>query len=889
MLHSPIGMAMVGRDGRFLEVNEALCRMFGREADDLMKTSWQEITHPDDLAADSALVEQVLAGECDSYRMRKRYLRPDGSVVHGELAVVAVRDESGAVDFFMSQIADLTEVVELQERYRLVAENVNDIVSIGDNDGIVRWVSPSVVAALGWDPDEMAGRPFREFVHPDDLPTVVDVQRAVRAATSEHSQKMEVRVLSRSGDYRWMNIRVRPLMDVDGTVIGRVAGWWDIDEQHTALQKVKAAEARYRAALDAEIDAHIFLEAVRGSDGIEDFTFVDGNAACSAYLGFPLEDLIGRRLLERFPTHRTSGLFELYRDTVESGEPLILENHPLSSEVKEAVRFFDFHGVKVGDGLSVVWRDVTERAVAADRLADSERRLRLMTDNSADTVLLASEGIMRWLSPSLTRLLGYHPDEWVGHRFEEFTHPDDVALAQDRRSEINDGAAKYTRLRMRHKNGEYLWIDINAAPAVNAQGEQEGIVAALRDAGPLVQAEQALAESEAHALALAAKFETARDEALAASLAKTAFLSRMSHELRTPLNAILGFAQLLAMDPLSEDQRESVSQIRTGGRHLLDLINEILDISRIEAGRLSLSIESVQVGDVLMEALDLVRPLALEAGVTLPDKVDCEHCVAADRQRLIQILINLLGNAVKFNAVGGSVSIMCTEVAGDVRIAVSDTGQGIAADDQGLLFHAFERLGADEAGIEGSGVGLALSQGLANAMRGRIEVDSEAGRGSTFTVVLPAADEVDLPPVTIAGTPVLIATGRPVRVLYIEDNRANVRLMSRICELRDNAVLTVGTTGRDGLAKAVETVPDLILLDLHLPDMHGEEVLRALRVDERTRDVTVVVVTADATNAARAAALELGADGFLAKPIEVADVLGWIDDPHRGGRIHGDH
>ena len=886
MLHSPIGMTVVSRDGQFREVNEALCGMLDRSADELLEVSWQEITHPDDVAADSALVAQVLAGERDSYRTRKRYLRPDGSVVHGELAVVAVRDEDGDVEFFISQIADLSGIVDLQERYRLVAENVNDIVSIGDNDGIVQWVSPSVTAALGWEPVEMMGRAFRDFVHPDDIPTVAAVQQAIKESTSELTQPMEIRIRTRAGDHRWMNIRVKPLLDASGRLTGRVAGWWDVDDQHKADERVKNAEARYRAAMDAEIDAHMFLDAVRDHEGrIEDFVFVDGNEAAARYLHVTLGEIVGQRLLQAFPVHRTSGLFDMYATTVETSEPLVLENHAMSSAVQEGTRFFDFHGVKVGEGISVVWRDVTERARAAERLAESERRFRLLADNAADTVLLASEGIMRWLSPSLQRLLGYDPAEWVGHRFEEFTHPDDIALAQARRQEINTDGPRYTRLRMRHKDGAYRWIDINAAPVLNDQGEHEGIVAALRSADDLVEAERALAESEARALALAAKYETARDDALAASLAKTAFLSRMSHELRTPLNAILGFAQLLAMDPLTEDQRESVGQIRSGGRLLLDLVNESLDISRIEAGRLTLSIEPVQVADVLMEALDLVRPLALSAGVTFePDSIDCEHCVMADRQRLIQILINLLGNAVKFNSEGGTVSVSCGEGQDDtVRICVADTGPGIAEEDQPLLFHAFERLGAEHDGIEGSGVGLALSQGLAHAMRGTIEVNSELGVGSEFTVVLPSADSVPAGEEPAGGTQVLIATGRPVRVLYIEDNRANVRLMSRICELRENAVLTVAKTGGEGLTLAAQGRPDLILLDLHLPDMHGEEVLRQLRADERTSDVTVLVVTADATTAARAAAHELGADGFLAKPIEVSEVLQWIDDPERVG------
>ena len=195
--------------------------------------------------------------------------------------------------------------------------------------------------------------------------------------------------------------------------------------------------------------------------------------------------------------------------------------------------------------------------------------------------------------------------------------------------------------------------------------------------------------------------------------------------------------------------------------------------------------------------------------------------------------------------------------------------------------------GAETSGIEGTGVGLTLSLGLAEAMRGTIEVSSHVGAGSTFTLVLPASEPERLESQVSSATSISVATARPVRVLYIEDNLANARLMTRICELRDHAVLEVAATGEEGLTKAAASAPDLILLDLHLPDMYGEEVLRALRTSDTTHESRIVIVTADATTAARSAARELGADGFIAKPIEVADVLAWLYDPERTGGFDG--
>lgn len=221
MLHSPVGMAVVAIDGGFLEVNEALCRMLGRTQEHLLASRWQDLTHPEDVAVDAALVQRLLDGELDSYKLRKRYLTPDGDVVHGQLTVVAVRDDRGQVEFFISQLSDLTALVEMTNSYRLIAENVNDVVAVGNTEGVLQWVSESVFPTCGWRPDDLEGVAFRELVHPDDVPIVKDAQASLEAG---QARQVEVRLRKADGDYRWMNLRVRPLYDDSGTLIGRVVG-----------------------------------------------------------------------------------------------------------------------------------------------------------------------------------------------------------------------------------------------------------------------------------------------------------------------------------------------------------------------------------------------------------------------------------------------------------------------------------------------------------------------------------------------------------------------------------------------------------------------------------------------------------------------------------------
>jgi len=382
------------------------------------------------------------------------------------------------------------------------------------------------------------------------------------------------------------------------------------------------------------------------------------------------------------------------------------------------------------------------------------------------------------------------------------------------------------------------------------------------------------------------ELEGARAVADAANRSKSVFLSRMSHELRTPLNAVLGFAQVLELEELSQDQRESVDQIIKGGRHLLELINEVLDIARAETGDLALSPEPVLVADLVRDALDLIAPLANQRSIHFvrDGAAGCEEYVFADRQRLKQVLLNLLSNAVKYNRHGGSVAVSCEHVSPTrLRINVTDTGPGISPERMGLLFLPFERLGAETSEQEGTGIGLALSRHLAEAMGGSLDVDTVHGQGSTFVVELPLvegpverferlnhADADDGPDVEATAT-------RHV-VLYIEDNLANLKLVERVVAGRGNVEIIPAMQGRLGLTLAREHHPALVLLDLHLPDVPGDEVLQQLRDDPQTAAIPVVVISADATQGQVQRLLAAGAVAYLTKPLNVRELLALIDE-----------
>jgi signal transduction histidine kinase/ActR/RegA family two-component response regulator len=373
----------------------------------------------------------------------------------------------------------------------------------------------------------------------------------------------------------------------------------------------------------------------------------------------------------------------------------------------------------------------------------------------------------------------------------------------------------------------------------------------------------------------------AKEEADRANKAKSDFLSRMSHELRTPLNGILGFGQLLQMENLKPRQKRDLDQIVKAGNHLLGLINEVLDIASVEAGRVTLSIEPVQVDDVINDAVELVTPIAGERGIDIRVRQGGPETFASgDRQRLKQVLLNLISNAVKYNRPRGSVEVTVTEEEGlrPVIVSVSDDGIGIAPERLGRLFVPFDRLGAEQAGVEGTGLGLALSERLVHAMGGVIEVESEVGKGSTFRVRLHSAPR---PSAGGTGDPSREGLGvkeTPARtVLYVEDNPANLQLVKEILGYRPNLRLESAVKGHLGLELAKQQRYDLVLLDLDLPDISGVEVLRRLRSDPETRDVPVVIVTADATDGQADRLMAEGAAAYVSKPFDVGKLLAVID------------
>ena len=405
------------------------------------------------------------------------------------------------------------------------------------------------------------------------------------------------------------------------------------------------------------------------------------------------------------------------------------------------------------------------------------------------------------------------------------------------------------------------------------------IIGAVRIDAARREAEQEVRENRAALVAAAA--------AERANAAKTDFLSRMSHELRTPLNAVLGFAQLLRMDraqPLSPTQTEQVRHIESAGAHLLAMINDVLDLSRIESGTMPVSLDTVSMASVIDESRSLVAALAAEGEVRVHiEPSDAPVFVRADHLRLRQVLVNLLTNAVKYNRRGGDVTIRWSlDVAADrIRVEVRDTGLGMSPQQLAHLFEPFNRLGAEGTPVEGTGIGLVISQRLMQLMQGGLVVTSEVGVGSTFALTLrtalPHADGM----ARDAGARSLPAASAPPAaartVLYADDNALNVDLVLSILKTRPHLQVLVARSGREALELARREQPELLLLDMHLGDMTGSQVLRQLALDARLAKLPCIAVSADAMPAAIASAARAGFSAYMTKPLDVRKFLHAVD------------
>jgi PAS domain S-box-containing protein len=535
---------------------------------------------------------------------------------------------------------------------------------------------------------------------------------------------------------------------------------------------------------------------------------------------------------------------------------------------------------------------VRDRPVRCD-LRMAERRYRRLVEEGPVIVYewdFGTPGGWRYVSPQVEQLLGYAAQEFIDDPdlWFRLIHDDDreAVLASEELSQ-QDAVGERLEYRMHHRDGRLVWVR-DEAIAVTDEGDApffRGILADItwqKAAEQEIEAlnhdlERRVEERTAELHEANLELREAKEQAVRATRVQSEFLSRASHELRTPLNAILGFGQLLLASDLGDPEKEAVEHIVEGGRRLLELVNDVLDINAVRAGQLSLSIEPVSVADVLDDVIEAVRPATSERSITLDPPLGAPGTfVLGDRQRLRQALVGITLHAIRFDRDGGRVSIRW-ETVGDGRttIHVADTGGGIEPGQVERLFATFET-GEGAPPERGPQLGLPLAKALVEAMGGSISVESRPGQGSTVSVELRTSEDPAARLLEVEWSGATSARG-PQTILYIEDNLANLELVQQIFARRPGKTLLRATMGEVGLQLARDHRPDLVLLDLHLPDMGGEETLSRLRADPPTEAIPVIVMSSEQRDRPTERVRALGIAGFMPKPIDVHAFLDLVD------------
>ncbi|MBW3635735.1 MAG: PAS domain S-box protein [Armatimonadetes bacterium] len=838
--------------------------------------------------------------------------------------------EAGARDNRQSAENPAGSLRTSEMRYRRLFETARDGILILDGDTLkITDVNPYMVEMMGYDREELLGKEVWEIGSPQD-----------RQACGELYQQLQ-----ESGTLRYEHL---PLQTQSGQPwdVEVVCNVYEEDERQVVqcnirdiTARVRAEEALFKSGLQFRRMMEVMPAGAYTTDAEGLITYFNPQAQQLWGRAPSLNDEKDRfcgscRLFAADGTplrhDRCWMALALQTHTDYVGQEIIIERPDGSraTALAHAAPVLDNSGKILG--AVNIFMDITERKQVEVALRQSERELRSLADNLPDIICRFDRQMrLTFVSQGVERLMGISAASVTGQTLSEMNVPQDLRALREKevRFAFEMGEASVDEHEFTRADGVILRFETRTVPEFDEDGRVESVLSITRDITARKQSE--------------VKLELARAEAERANRAKSEFLSRMSHELRTPLNAILGFGQLLEMDELNDEQGQGVSQILKAGRHLLDLINEVLDISRIEAGNMDLSPEPISVREIVRETLDLIAPLAAASNIRVNDEIsaNCPFYVRADRQRLKQVLLNLLANAVKYNRQGGTVTVAfetsaareaerraqevrdrrreqrgrrrsdkeqenenaapeahaATQESGAdasspppryeplpmLRLEIIDSGLGISPQSMERLFTPFERLGAEKSAVEGTGVGLALSKRLVELMEGHITARSIVGQGSTFSVEFPMA-EASLPYLDFAEDDTPSSTlpdSHPVStVLYIEDNPSNLRLVEQVLARRPHLRLVSTMQGSDGLELARQQQPDLILLDLHLPDINGDEVLGRLQAEPQTRDIPVVMLSADATPRQIERLLQAGARAYLTKPLDVKHFLRVLDD-----------
>jgi PAS domain S-box-containing protein len=867
---SPAGIVYLGLDGHFKKVNQRLCEITGYSADELLQMTVSDLTLPDDVAHDTERLKLFLKRGTGSFTNEMRYVRKGGEIRWGQVTACMVTDPEGNSIHSVGIIQDIQARITSdqllrgnEERYRALAEASATVVWQTTPDGAVIFTGNTWNEITDQTDEEKEGWGWLDAIHPDDRARTIALWKQSLETCTLHENEFRVRM--GTGEYRWFSVRGVPILNSDGSAREWVGANTDIHDEKMAAQDLIRL-----ASLVASTDDALFGQDEKGM-------ITSWNHGAQKIFGYSADEIVGSSIMRLIPTSAHAIEREVQRRIV-AGEHV--GNFESTRRAKDGRQFpasitisplKDNTGKVVG--ASKVLRDITDRKRVEDVLRESEGRLSgILRQTPAGIVQIDATGRMTLVNRRWCEMIGYSEAELLGKNTIEITHTSSVAATNELIRSLREGAdnAQIEKLYVR-KDGSVLNAQSNVSAMRSRDGEFLGLIAVIMDISERKQFELEL--------------QNAKDGAERANLAKSDFLSNMSHELRSPLNAILGFAQLIesSSPPPTVSQKRGVDQILKAGWFLLELINEILDLAQIEAGKLPIFMEPLSVDKIVGECMDMVEAQAQSRNISVA-MLNCSdvNFVLADRTRLRQVLINLMTNAIKYNRDGGTVIVDCQPTTkGRVRLSIKDSGEGLTPDELTQLFQRFNRLGKEASSEEGTGIGLVMSKRLVELMNGEIGVESTPGAGSVFWVELALTNDsqgaLALDQVAAFAPPTL-APPKPVRtVLYVEDNAANLMLISECLARRSDIRMIESPDGRTGVATALAWQPDVILMDINLPGMSGMEAMGILSRDLATAHIPVIALSANAMPQDIKSYLDAGFFRYLAKPLNIQEFLNTLD------------
>ncbi|MBY0118675.1 PAS domain S-box protein [Paenibacillus xylanexedens] len=848
--------------GNYIDANPSVERISGYTLDDLIRMNQSEICPPDSENSRKEYIKEVLAGRSVSNPIT--FYHKDGSLKQAEITYVPITESDEVVGIYgiAKDVTDILkvqrELKEAQEKYQVLADHAQDLITTCAKDGELLYVSPSVYTLLGYKPEEVIGRSFKDYCYPGDYPDPMDL--------SKIGNGCKMRVLHKKGHYIWMETLAKPVAGERGKSVQIVSISRDITQHKDADRRLRESRQRYRSLFEHNPAAVYSLNL----DG--EYSAV--NSKLVQMLDVPRNKLIGKSFLSNLDKCEVQH-GQTNFDKVKQGDPQYYETRIVNSsgrKIEVSVTNVPIIVDKEMVGVYGIVSDITERKEYTERIQELSKQHELILNTVTEGIYgLDADGITMFMNPAAASMFGYEAKEFIGknsHPIIHHTRADGSHFPKEEcpiHMTVLDGQRRSIKEDVFwRKDGSSFLVQYQVTPIIE-QGQIQGAVVVFND----VTGEREIVR--------------AKETAELAAQAKSEFLSMVSHEIRTPMNGIVGMTELLIGTDLSEEQREYAEIIRDSGDALLNILNDILDFSKLESGKMALAYEPFALRKMLEQVAELFKPRADEKHLEIRYRLNpsIPEFMVGDAIRIRQILVNLVGNALKFTD-QGSIDVTVDIIKGRkpedsvLDFAVQDTGIGIPADKLDQLFQSFSQLHpVINRKYGGTGLGLVISKRLVEIMGGSISVESIEGEGSTFRFAVPATS-VDASAEQTASQFHHDRTRQSdkvaMRILVAEDHPVNRKILREYLE-KLGYQADVCTNGVEAIDAISQNAYDIVLMDIHMPVMDGLKATDLLhRLIPQDRIPPIIAVTGNAKREDKEACLEIGMRDFISKPVMLSEL-----------------